>query len=264
MTIRGILRPGRMIFGLIALFATTAAQADTVTFAQFQQQTSTNSFSYSGTGVAGQSGGLTKFVSSTTGGNAAVGIGVNFAYVPGTVFTTGLAPALLGNQAATLTFDAQSTQAVVSFGGFAIQQQMYGVMEFRRNTPVMGKDLLLRVEFGRSNDPNAGGRYQGALQGQTSSLFADETLGEYVRFSSDFIDFSQAVGSNIALSFSSVTPRLLINNVSKFFRDHTASGTGTFAADLNVVPEPGTIACALTGLAFAGIAVIRRRRHARV
>ena len=129
------------------------------------------------------------------------GIGANFRYVLGTPFTTGLAAALQGNQAATLTLDVQSTQNVVVFGGFAIQQEMIGSLIIRRNTPYLGKDLLLRVDFTA--------KYQGTNGGSLSNLAADVSVGDSVTFSSDFISFSGSSEENMNLAFTSVSPQFI-------------------------------------------------------
>lgn len=260
------LRPRRIVLGLfaalVAATTTSAVQADPVTFASFQPNilTPANPFKYTSSGTAG-SGGLSQFVTNTTpisGGNMTpTAIDVDFNYVGGNAFTAGLPAALLGAQAAKLTLNAQSDVGVAVFGGFAVQQHMTGTLEIRRTTPYMGKDLLLRVDFGVTGDPNSGGRYQGTLRGQTSALAADEDLGETVVFTSDFIDFTGATSKNMISSFTSVNPRFLKDLISQFYVSHTAQGAGTFSAQ--AVPEPGTIAAALTGVAFAGLALARRR-----
>ena len=267
MLVSRTLWPRRAVLSLfvavVAATTTSAVQADPVTFASFQPNnlTPANPFKYDSAGTAG-AGGLSKFVTNTTplgGGGDMVptAIDVDFNYLENNPFTAGLPAALLGVQAAKLTLDAQSEVGVAVFGGFAVQQHMRGSLEIRRTTPFLGQDLLLRVDFGVPANPNSGGRYQGTLRGQTSALAADEDLGETVIFTSDFIDFTGALSKNMISSFTSVNPRFLKDLVSQFYVSHTAQGAGTFSAQ--AVPEPGTIACALTGVAFAGVALIRRR-----
>ena len=269
-------QPGRLVLGLFVALAMTAsaAKADSVTFATFQETDNGNEFKYDTNGGNAGAGGLSYFVTNKTPLNPNPGnlpspngtgsnvtpqsIDVNFAYVLGTPFTTGLAAPLQGNQAAKMTLSAVGDIGVVVFGGFAIQQHMAGFLEIRRTTAYLGKDLLLRVDFGILGDPSSGGRYQGTINGQTVTLAADKALGEYVKFSSDFIDFTGSFDDNMSLTFTSVTPRLVRDAVSRFFKPHTEHGTGSFGAAL-IVPEPGTIACALTGIVFAGVAVLRRR-----
>ena len=252
--------PRLTVFGLIAVLgvmSSSAAKADTVTFATYESKQTGNSFKYDSAGVAGQ-GGTSYLLTNNTptgtpagsGGLTPTAINVNFRYVAGTIFTAGLNPLLLGNQDATLALSTTSQTGVIVFGGFAIQQNLQGSLEIRRTVPLLGKDLLLRVDF------NA--RYQGQNGGQTSTLAADATLGETIMFSSDFIDFSASTGQNMSNTFTSVTPKFIKDLVSQFFRPHTAHGTGSFAAD-TAVPEPGTIAGAFAGLLFAGLAVVRRR-----
>ena len=249
------------VFGLLAVFgllSSSAVKADSVTFASFEEKTLGNEFKYDSTGVAG-SGGNSYFLTNTTplgtsagsGGLTPTPIDVNFRYVASTIFTAGLNPLLLGNQDARLTLNVTSATGVIVFAGFAFQQNMLGSLEIRRTVPLLGKDLLLRVDFN--------GRYQGTNGGQTSSLQADATLGDSVTFTSDFVNFSGATGQNMANSFTSVTPLFIKDLISKFFTPHTAHGTGSFAANNAIVPEPGTIVGAFAGLLFAGLAAVRRR-----
>jgi len=270
------LRARLTVFGLTAALAATTASAtmaETVTFASFQPSNTTpaNPFKYDQNGQkASPGGGISYFVTNTAPlrdpsdnvpplNVTPTAIPVDFSFSNSNIFTAGLNPALLGTQAARLTLETRSIQGVNVFGGFAIQQQMYGTLEIRRVTPLLGKDLLLKVVFGSAGDPNSGGRYSGIIGAQTTGLAADEALGETVTFSSDFIDFA-ALGTfdqNMNLNFTSARPRLAINALTNFFQSHTASGSGTFSAD--AVPEPGTIACALTGIAFAVVGFRRRR-----
>lgn len=260
MLLRRVLRPGLLALGLFALLTSTVAHADTVTFASFKPNgklppdpnaTPANPFTYTSTGIGG-AGGLASFSTAT--------IPVDFSFAAGNAFTNAIPAAVLGLQDARLTMTANSEQKVVVAFGLAFQQHMYGTLEIRRATPYLGKDLLLKVEFGRSSDTNSGGLYFGVPNGSTSSLSADQRNNDYVNFSSDFIDFTSlgAIDENMSLTFTSVNPGLIVDNISKFFKDHTATGTGSFAATASA-PEPATIACALMGAAFAGIGVIRRR-----
>jgi len=253
MLLRRLLRPGLIALGLFAAMTASVVNADTVTFASFKPSSTTpaNPFTYTSSGQAGL-GGLATFQTAT--------IPVDFSFAPGNPFTTGLAAALLGTQNAKLTLTANSEQGVTIFGGLAFQQHMYGTLEIRRATPYLGKDLLLKIEFGQQSNINSGGLYFGVPNGSTSTLSADQRNNDYVKFTSDFIDFAglNATDENMSLTFTSVNPGLIRNNLSKFFVNHTGTGTGSFAATASV-PEPASIAAALTGVAFAGLAVIRRR-----
>lgn len=245
MTIRSLLLPRRAVFGLLAVFGAlvvTSAKADSVTFATFAEKNITNEFQYKTTGKAGL-GGLATF------DLAPPSIGVNFRYVPATVFTAGLPVGLLGNQDAHMRLVTTSATAVTVFGGFAFQQNFTGFLEITRDTPFAGMSKLLRVDFT--------GTLLGLNGGVTASLGADVALGDTVTYSSDFISFANSTNENMSLTFTSILPQFIKSAATGFFVPFTAYGTGSFAAF--VVPEPTTLAGALGGLALAGLTVIRRR-----
>ena len=248
MKFRSLLLPRRTVFGLLAVFGSllvSSAKADSVTFATFAEKSTTNEFQYKTTGTAG-AGGLATF--DITGPS----VGVNFRYVPATVFTAGLPAALLGNQDAHMKFVATSASAVTVFGGFAFQQNFTGYLEITRDTAFGGLSNLLRVDFT--------GTLLGLNGGSTSSLGADVALGDTVTYTSDFINFGalNTTNENTSLTYTSILPMFIKSAVTGFFVPFTAYGTGSFAA-ATAVPEPTTMAGALGGLALAGLAVIRRR-----
>jgi hypothetical protein len=65
--------------------------------------------------------------------------------------------------------------------------------------------------------------------GDSAASFLASTPSENVTFTSDFLIFTGTSQRNFGLSFSSVTPALAIG-ASGFLRSFTAAGTGTFAS----------------------------------
>ncbi len=250
-------RPTFFSLSVVLILAPSASQASLVAFASFQERFLGNNFKYTSSGHAGFGGSSSLFTTSVDGTTADV-IPVTFAYVAATDFTLGLSQSLLGNQSATLKLDLNSGSNVVGFGGFTSQSGHIGSLEIRRLIPYLGHDLLLKAQFT--------GVYYGRAYGQTSDLSADRSLGDWVNFSSDFIDFSQAQNEHLSLSFSALDPFLGPDQFSGFYAPHSSFGTGSFAGgtpDLAPssfpAPEPTTLCAALAGIAIGAFVRSRRR-----
>lgn len=221
------------IIGLLILGSVQTIQAQTTTFAQFNQRFSTNGFCFNNN--AGSSATLTTC-------NTPGGVPVEFTYLG----IPGLDPSLQGNQFATVFVDANTTiPALPGAPPSGIRQNFQTVIiQILRDAPAaVGANtrrnlLTVTVTTGAP-------RLDGNLGANSAGLSAS-TPGENVTFTSDFLDFSTTTARNFALSFSSVTPPLSLGP-GGFLNSFSAAGTGTFAS----TPRP--IICCITTSAPVGV-----------
>jgi hypothetical protein len=234
---------GRFLAALLTMTAVLAVggaarlRADTITFAQFNQRmVSDQDFAYANHGT------------SATFNSVSGGIPIFL------VITQGFAPSLGEVEAAHLLLASSTTMPAIPpvppdaftrehFTGLA------NMIQIVLDTPVDGKNNFLTVRF---SDAVLSGRL---ISSEASLKTSDSDSGNPARvsFSSDFIDFSDAIEHGFSLSFSSVNssdgsgPLQMAAN--GFFKDFTASGTGTFDVDFSApVPEPSSLLLAGFGL----------------
>jgi hypothetical protein len=250
-SVRWFLTPLLLILTVLTISGADPAQADTVTFAQFTQRTVSNQdFTYSNNGTSAT-------LSSMSGG------------IPILLsVTNGFAPGLEGVEAAHLFLTSSTTAAAVppAPGDDLMRQHFAGganLLQIILDTPVNGKNDFLTVSF---SDAVLSGRSSSS----EASLKGSDTSGRnpaQVSFSSDFLSFSNASALGFSLAFSSVDSRdgsgALQLAEDGFFKDFTASGTGTFdISSASAVAEPATLLLAGFGL-FSAFLVggIRRFFH---
>ncbi|HEV3137121.1 MAG TPA: PEP-CTERM sorting domain-containing protein [Pirellulales bacterium] len=252
---------------LLLVAATNAQQARagliTVppTFAQFHQATPTNAdtnlFEYLDNGSANDAQ-LVSDHNGTVGG--AIPVIFSFLSVTGS-----LPAALSGSQNATLTLTSSTTSPVqTAFTPVIGDQQIYqtgtlsDILTITRSTPFNGHSLLLRMTFT--------GQLLGAIGG-APQLSGDNTIGSplyTVTFTSDFLTFPGS-SRQFSLTFSSWSGGLQLStqsndSIHKYFESATANGTGTFASNATVVPEPSSWILGMIGSSVLFAGYLRKRR----
>jgi hypothetical protein len=223
-------------FLFLALGAAPLLSAQTITFAQFTQVNADKSLIFDTT----QTGSASFETTDTTNG-----VGVKFRYNSQLNFTGPLS-ALMGEQDARFTLQSVASAPASSYysGGFHIQPVDSGVIEFRRTTPIDGKNLLLRIDFS--------GVYLVNL-GSSGSLLAMENIGSQITYTSDFLTFDSTASNNWALGLSGVSP-VTSQCSNQLLSNFTASTAGTFDALATPIPEPATYAVIIGVVAlFAAI-----------
>jgi hypothetical protein len=232
------LAAGLMLGGL------SGAKADVVTFAQFQQQAAGNPFTFTNTG------------STST---FTVNIPVKFEYLVNNGYTPLVPTGGVINAILTLNTTVDGTAS--NSGGkkpFLDQSMQSTSMTFTAVTPLAGRKNLLTIS-------NSTGDITGFSGANSGNFTGDTTAGDVVTFSSDFLDFSNTINRDFALSFSSILP-MLAQAQNGYLANFTASGTGTFASDpapINrPVPEPSSVVTLGLG-AFGLLALTARGRKTR-
>lgn len=235
--------------------ALTAPKAQAVTFASFTQiDVPSRPFSYTTTGTAPTG---TATLATTT--SVPILVAFDPTLYPTLPFLGGFPVAL-----ATLTMTTMTSLGVDTSNVPAIQDftTSLGMLEIRLLVPVGGMDLFLRVDFT--------GRLTGVTGGTVATFLGTEPPSDIVTFTSDFVDFSTAISTGLALSFSGVlsgpTDALLFDPATGYFAPFSASGTGTFDVIFapGVIPEPASYLQIGLGLAsLLGLGLLRRSRRSK-
>lgn len=223
------------------------ADAATITFLQFSQRSASQSF-------------------TLTGGPGGIDTLSTVVPVSVTLSQLGPLPGPLTNPInATFQFNATSSNAVQSFGGFGIQGGYSGTFSFTLDTPYFGQTDLLSGTFGSTRGGTLTGQEDGSSGGFSAST-RNTALDSNVLFSSSFLRFAPNSQENFALSLSSINPG--VNIFDSRFEDFSSAIVGTFAAQplptiipppLNTVPEPITLVGTAVGFFIVGLAQRRRR-----
>jgi hypothetical protein len=228
------------IYVLLALLLPAIPTSATpVTFAQFTQASSGNTFAF------------TRGTSQSTFNSLSTP--VNFVYldVPGI-----LDPELTGIQSALLTLSATTTTPV-SGTTFLTQPIDSGSITIRRISPATignnDRTNLLTINF-------VGLSLFGPTNGRTLGGISNSVSGDQITFTSDFLDFENTITRDFSLSFTSVTP--ILHTEGSFLHSFSAAGTGTFDSDppslYSEVPEPTTLG--MFGLGILLLSVYAKRR----
>jgi len=224
---------------LATLWATGAAQAAPVTFAQFTETNSSiNAFSFTNNGTLTTPPTMATYTAST---------GVNFFFsvdgLPSTVI-----PATLTLSATTSTHE----------NGVRLIDQPVDSGTLSITTPTTN---LLTATF-------APGDLTGVLGSRAASLTSSTDSGSVVTFSSSLLNFSQTVSRSLSLSFTSLITTIGGGGLAtdgNFFSSFTASGAGTFSSEppplFAAVPEPTSAAMLATGLLAVPVVLTLRRRQ---
>ena len=169
----------------------------------FFQNGGGNAFSYTSQGTAGQPGGSATLSTTNTA--------LFFAYSS----IAGLPADLSGIQGAHLTFTSFTTLGPTSVGsvfsnifdGSGVNSAM---LTITRDTPAAegtgSRTILLQVIFTPFTFNGTGG----------GAGFSASSLSGTVTFSSDFLDFSNAIERDVGLSFSSLSPGLGLARMVSF------------------------------------------------
>jgi hypothetical protein len=239
----------------------TPASAVVTTFATYTQTSTTPSLRYQRNGSGAR-------IRSTTGaaGNAFGSTDVRFSFLQ-----AGLANVVNEVGAAlTLDFIAPSGNPAQSAGGFLIQPGLAGTFSFTYNgeTPlVVGNQTYVKGANLLSGTVTAAS-IAGANASSSGGFSASTSSGSVVTFTSDFLDFTNTVNRDVAISLTSIVPGLSRNNANTALNSFRASATGAFSSDPvplvnGIVPEPATWGMMLLGFGLIGGALRRRagNRH---
>jgi hypothetical protein len=202
-----------------------------------------------------QSGASAALTFSTVG---AAGIPVLFSFSDA-LYTS--PQVLAGSQAATLTMSATSmTPADVSgTGGKFINQQIdSGTITITRDTPVNGKNLLLKVVFQNANLSLTKKSAAGSVS-VSDEYDAAVQPTHTVSYTSDFLSFPVDSLPSFSLALSGIKPTPTVQT-NGLVNDFSASGSASFSVEgtkPTPIPEPATYGMIIAGLVLA-TAVCRR------
>lgn len=235
-TRRSLLRWPVAALALAGLMATAPrAQAAPVTFATFNQvNTSVNPLSFTNNTSSG-----------TLSYDSAVPINFNFTSQSGLSTVT---------HQAIVQIAGVTNQAATGGGalGALINQQLTGPNIILITDSATGKNLLT-VSF-----TGAISGHQGANNAQFAG---DQSIGDTVTFSSDFLTFAPGQNS-FTMSLGNLSPTTLSIGAGGLLNSFLANMTGQFTAGLGAVPAPASVVTFSTGL--AGAVVLARWRRKRL
>ena len=235
----------------LGLGASKPVSAATTTFAQFFENGGGNDFVFTNTG------------------NSSSGFSLTSSSVP--VYFLYQVPNGAGAEvpiAATMSFSALVNGPATSSGGNISQGLQDLRLTFTADSAINGKTNLLTVYD--SSPSGVTGSANGPTNTQSPTVTGDNTIGNDVQFSSDFLSFTGATEENYSLAFSS-----LINQVDSsaglaigsdgYLQSFAAAGTGTFASDPapspppSGTPEPGVLSM-VAALGASGMFGFMKRR----
>jgi hypothetical protein len=165
-------------------------------------------------------------------------------------------PAGLENfQSATLNiFNATTSTLGTSVSGNTAQPIDNSIIiVITRDTPFMGNNVLLRVEIASTTvGLPASGPYPAlpasttatdlfGTTGGSQATFGGSTPGQSIRFTSDFIDFTQTNIRSLSIGLTGLSTPFSLN-VNNILNTFTASGTGSFSTDITPTYNPPTAA----------------------
>ena len=256
------LRPGKNRQKLLRLVAASAfllfvslinAQAQ-LSFADFVQQDGTQrNFSFTNNVTSGSLDHI------TPAGETITGNPILFRYVGVTLPLGNYPTGLRGFQDAHLTISATTTTTGTDNSG-NVSQPISGLTTIliTRDTPYNGGTVLLRVEIASTGAGlPASGPYpaqpassttieMGGTSGGDSPTFGGSTPGQSVRFSSDFVDFTQTNTRAFSIGMSGLSAPFSLD-ANGFLQTLAGSGNGSFSSDPRPFYNPPTAAAVNIG-----------------
>lgn len=173
------------------------------------------------------------------------------------IFTVFDAPSALSAVAATFTLDATLPSAG-AVGGFSLAN-MTGSFSIIVNSVLTAGNAtgtnLLSGTF-------TGGSLNGSVGDGSGGVTASTVGGSTISFTSDFLNFSNVVDSDLSCALSAVNSPFGNTNAPPRLRNFRASLGGQFSAEpvpRLLVPEPATWAMLVLGFGLVGVSVRRRR-----
>ena len=236
------LAPTALVFAFVA----AGLPAQTTTFAQFTQVRPSQNLL-----VFDNDGKFDRTIAATLDtANLSSGVDVNFAFSSNLMFSGPLAT-LNGPQKADFTMQSTTDdKAARGPQGLLLQPIDSGTMEFRLETPVDKKNLLLKVTFSEVS------LFTSSSSGLELALGKPQG-GSKIIYSSDFLDFNTLSPDSWTIALSDIDPCSQIG-CDGALNDFYASGSGVFRGMATPIPEPTIYGMIVASISFA--AVLLRRR----
>lgn len=205
------------VLGVFLSTFVSAAQAQTVTFAQFIERNGTQDFTFTNNTTSAN-------FNTFSGGSAVFFLYSNI---------VGLDPSLQGFQNAHLFYSTTTTApATLDMNNLNQPLNQVVVISIIRDTPAeFGIGIGTRTNLLTATiSPNTATPSLIGTDTGNSAAFSASTPDHVVTFTSDFLSFSTTMQRNLAIGFSSVTPALTLGT-NNFLRSFTAAAAGTFASN---------------------------------
>ncbi|MFO0910985.1 MAG: PEP-CTERM sorting domain-containing protein [Isosphaeraceae bacterium] len=217
-----------------AFLMNATTYAATVDFATFNQTASGSPFSFTNNGG----------VSGTINYNTAVQVNFNFTAATGLGTGDRLANVTITNTGGVSTFTPAA-----SAGGFLVQP-LNNLPTIKFTEVSTGKNLLTMTFTGD---------ILGRVGAAVGSIQGDDTTGQVVQYTSDYIAFG-APGNSYVLSLGAISPGLSLG-AGGFLNSFTANIGGQFRGSIPTIPEPTSIIMLGTGVALPLWALRRHRKQ---
>jgi hypothetical protein len=237
------LAPTALAFAFVA----SGLPAQTATFAQFTQvKPSQKLLVFDNDGKSDRS-----IAATFDTANVSSGIDVNFSFSSNVVFTGALA-SLNGPQKADFIMQSK-TDDEARRGSHSLLDQPIdsGTMEFRLETPVEGKDLLLKVVFSEVS------LFTSGSSGLESAMEAPRSETK-ITYSSDFLDFNPSSPDSWTIALSDIDPYSRMG-ADGALKDFSAAGMGAFQGVASPIPEPKTYGIIAAWVSLVAV-LLRRSR----
>jgi hypothetical protein len=255
------------IFAASAVAAFAPASATVTTFAQYNQvaSTSTRTLSWRQIGTGGRLctiGTASGSCPASTATAVTASVDVNFSFLQSGLGASGPISAKLIIDLIAAPGSAASSS---SAGGinYLVQPGLSGTFSIVADTAFTYNGItstdLLHGSITNATISGQVGSSSGSVNGSTLTLHD----GTAVQFGSGFLDFSNTVNRDFALTLTAINPSIAVSS-SGPARTFRAASTGSFSSDpaplINgSVPEPASWALMLAGFGAVGTAMRRRK-----